>query len=103
MENTPSRFGGHGYLPPARGGEPPRARRLRWTTGSPHAWGMRHGPLPHTSITLPVVRNTAFCRRATGAARGSSWGSTPAAGGVFVVGGGGLPLSQITIAEPAKG
>jgi hypothetical protein len=41
--------------------------------------------------------------RAARVRRGCSWESSPARGGVLVVGGVGVPLSHITIAEPSKG
>src|SRR5213083_1018107 len=53
------------------------------------AYGARHGIPPHTSTTTPFAcRNSDFCVRALGWLRGSSWGSWPPGGGVFVVGGG---------------
>src|SRR5213594_3397896 len=53
------------------------------------AYGARQGIPPQTSTTTPFAcRNSDFCVRALGWLRGSSWGSWPPGGGVFVVGGG---------------
>src|SRR6266436_2012818 len=84
------------------------------------AYGARQGIPPQTSITAPFAwRNSDFCVRALGWLRGSSWGSWPPGGGVFVVGGGQVqsaaaggfgqlagvlqPWSQTTRADPSNG
>jgi hypothetical protein len=51
----------------------------------------------------PTCRKALFIARAIGVLRGWPCGSLPVRGGRFVVGGVGEPLSQWTIAEPAKG
>src|SRR5207245_10505417 len=59
------------------------------SAGGAKAYGARQGIPPHTSTTAPFAcRNSDFCVRALGWLRGSSWGSWPPGGGVFVVGGG---------------
>ena len=63
-----------------------------------------HGAPSQTSIRLPPTRrNSDFWRRASGLFRGALCGSCPSRGGVFVIGGAGMPVSQSTIAEPPNG
>jgi hypothetical protein len=62
------------------------------------------GAPAQTSTTAPFVfRNSDFWSRPATELRGAEWGSDPMRGGVFVIGGVGVPLSQMMSAEPSNG
>src|ERR687895_169315 len=104
--------------------EQPHRRDLRAERARPHhedeQWQRRHlrpqisygpvypfakqGPPPQTRTTPPPsFRNSDFCTRARGSLRGWLCGSSPARFGWLTSGGGGVPESHITRAEPSNG